>query len=104
MGRYSDQMLLPYHGAAGFKEHTTSLDAALAVTETLNERQREVMGALRQAGEQGLTPDEAAARIGRTVLAARPRFTELKLMGLIEKTGQRRANESGLLAAVWRSK
>jgi len=95
-----------YAGGAGYTEPTTSRAAARAVDDTLSERQREVLDALRAAGRRGLTADEAAGAVGRTVLAVRPRFTELgpKHLGLIEKTGERRANESGLEASVWRIK
>lgn len=92
-----------YPNSAGFTEPTTSRAAAEAINATLTERQMEVMDAMREAGERGLTADEAAAKIGRNVLAVRPRLTELgKHKRLIEKTGERRQNASGLLASVWR--
>jgi predicted ArsR family transcriptional regulator len=50
----------------------------------------------------GLTADEVAARLGESVLAVRPRVSELFHAGLIEKTGDRRANASGLAAHVWK--
>ena len=49
-----------------------------------------------------MTPDETADLLGRTVLAIRPRFSELKAMGHIEKTGVRRKNASGISADVYR--
>jgi hypothetical protein len=95
-----------YPNAAGFKEPTTSRDAADAITPTLNERQQEVVRELRAVGIEGLTADQTAARLGRDEKAVRPRFTELgpRHLGVIEKTGERRVNESGLAAAVWRIK
>lgn len=94
-----------YPNSAGFSEPTTSRAAAEAINATLTERQREVIDAMRQAGDRGLTADECAAEIGRDVLAVRPRLTELgKHKGMIEKTGERRPNASGLLAAAWRIK
>ena len=50
----------------------------------------------------GLTADEIAARLGQSVLAVRPRVSELFHAGLIEKTGERRSNASGLSAHVWK--
>jgi hypothetical protein len=50
----------------------------------------------------GLTADEIAARLGESVLAVRPRVSELFHAGVIEKTGNRRRNASGLLAHVWK--
>jgi predicted transcriptional regulator len=92
-----------YPNSAGYSEPTTSRSAAEAINATLTERQREVLDAMREAGDLGLTADETAAKIGRDVLAVRPRLTELgKHKGLIEKTGERRRNKSSLLAAVWR--
>lgn len=94
-----------YCGMAGYKAEGTSRDAAIAVSSTLNERQREAFDAICAAGENGLTADECAILIGRDEKAVRPRFTELgpKHLGLIEKVpGVRRANESGLKAQAWR--
>lgn len=48
-----------------------------------------------------MTADEAAAAIGETVLAVRPRITELKQDGKLYDTGKRRANASGRSATVW---
>ena len=50
----------------------------------------------------GLTADEIAAKLGESVLAVRPRVSELFHAGLIEKTGERRPNASGLNAYVWK--
>lgn len=96
-----------YNGLPGFKDGGTSRDAAIAVSSTLNQRQEEVLTALRRAGDDGMTADECAIKIGRDEKAVRPRFTELgpKHKDLIEKVpGVRRRNESGLNASVWRAK
>lgn len=96
-----------YYGLPGFKEGGTSRDAAIAISSTLNQRQREVFTEICAAGENGLTADECAVRIKKDEKAVRPRFTELgpKHMNLIEKVpGARRRNESGLSAAVWRER
>jgi hypothetical protein len=50
------------------------------------------------------TPDEVAAAIGKSVLYVRPRMSELAAQGLVEKTGVRRPNDSGLDANEWRVK
>ena len=54
------------------------------------------------ATPSGLTADEIAAKLEETVLAIRPRVSELFHAGLIEKSGERRPNASGLHAHVWR--
>lgn len=48
------------------------------------------------------TADEIADILRQSVLAIRPRVTELKQMGFIVDTGQRRANRSRRRAAVVR--
>jgi len=50
----------------------------------------------------GLTADEIAAKLDESVLAVRPRVSELFHAGAIEKTGDRRPNASGLPAHVWK--
>ena len=108
MSRTGEALGAIYDGLPGYKVGGTSKEAATKILPTLNERQQEVIDALRAdelAGGTGLTPDETASKVGRNLLALRPRFTELgKHMGLIEKTGEKRKNESGLDAAVWRLK
>lgn len=49
-----------------------------------------------------LTADECATILGESVLAIRPRMSELRKTGLIEDTGTRRPNLSGHSATVWR--
>jgi predicted ArsR family transcriptional regulator len=48
------------------------------------------------------TADEIAARLGLSLLSVRPRCAELKRLGLIQATGERRRNQSGAAATVWR--
>jgi predicted transcriptional regulator len=54
------------------------------------------------AAPSGLTADEIAAKLEESVLAVRPRVSELFHAGVIEKTGERRPNASGLNAHVWK--
>ena len=89
-----------YPDAPGFKEHGTSHDAARRM-EPRAGTLRELAYATLRERSGGLTADEVAAIMGETVLAIRPRLTELKLAGRIERTGQRRKNVSGMHAAVW---
>ena len=49
-----------------------------------------------------MTADEVAAAIGKSILSVRPRIAELSKLGKIEDTGNRRENESGRDATVWR--
>lgn len=50
-----------------------------------------------------LTADEVAANIGESVLAIRPRLSELRVQNRIVDTGTRRYNVSGKSANVWRA-
>lgn len=102
MSRIAEHYLGDYPAGAGFKEPTTSREAAEKINATLNERQLEVVLALDAAGPNGKTADEVAAVIGRDVLAVRPRLSELRAMRRIVPTGERRANKSRMKAKVWR--
>ena len=51
--------------------------------------------------EEDLTADECAERLRESVLAVRPRLSELRADGKIDPTGARRCNASGHRAAVW---
>lgn len=97
--------LFSYPRSPGFKEPTTSRAAAAAFEPTVENIRARVLHAITAADEAGLTPDECAAGLGLSVLAVRPRYSELgpKHENKIEKTGERRRNAvSGLMAAAWR--
>lgn len=49
----------------------------------------------------GLTADEAADLLGRDKLTIRPRVSELKSLGWIIPTGERRQNAQGKTCAVF---
>lgn len=95
--------LFTYPRAPGFKERTTSRDAARAVTSGAATLREEVFAVIRDAGTGGMTADEVAAVVERTVLSVRPRVSELAQDSRIVPNGARRPNESGLMAKVWRA-
>lgn len=92
-----------YPDAPGYKAEGTSRDAAQAVAPRVKESSLAVLNELRKAAG---TADEIAKRMKRSPLYIRPRLSELAHpdINLIEKTGERRPNESGLPASVWRVK
>ncbi len=94
----------PYGDLPGHKESTTSKDAALTIARTAVNLRALVLAALEAAGPRGLTSDEVAARLNQSVLSIRPRISELGpgRLNLIERTGERRWNFSGLKAACWK--
>lgn len=92
-----------YPKTAGFKETTTSKEAA----DSIDRRQRakiirEKCIDLFRININGLTADECAMLIDENVLSVRPRITELKRDGLIEKTGLRRPSSTNTSSHVWR--
>jgi len=91
-----------YPRRAGFKEPTTSRDAAQRIER--KGRAASLRSAVLGAFELDWTgtADELAHRLGESVLAIRPRVTELHKQGKLETTGERRKNESGASAHVWR--
>ena len=88
----------PHH--PGAKVGGTSQDAADAIAEPAPTLRAQVLALFHR--ESQFTTDEAAAKLGLTVLAVRPRFSELRKLGLIEDSGKRRQNDSGRPANVWR--
>ena len=94
-----------YGGLPGFKEPSTSRDAARAVAGKASQLRERIFDLICAAGMRGLTPDEAAALIpGSDWRGVRPRFSELAKAQRIVPTGERRANDTGLKARVWRAK
>lgn len=87
----------------GFKEGTTSREAAQAVASTAKNLRDQVYMAIWKTGRAGATADEIATRLGRTVLSIRPRVSELHKLERIVPTGERGTNESGLSAKVWKA-
>lgn len=90
----------PYPHTPGYKTGGPSVDAADKIApraETLRDRALDV---IRKAPS---TADEVAALLNETVLAIRPRITELNKLNKIIKTNERRANKSGVKATVWKA-
>lgn len=80
----------------------TSMAAADSVADRAATIRDEVLDAIRRRG--GLTADEAADAIERDILTVRPRVSELRALGAIEDSKERRANTSGRAAIVWRAR
>lgn len=94
----------PYPKSPGYKEPTTSRDAARKFRSHATDLRAQVLTAIIEA-PNGLTADEVAEQLQQSVLAIRPRVSELKEQGRIERIpGARRKNASGMSAAVWRKK
>ena len=88
-----------YPNAPGWKEPTTSREAAESLTNAASIREQ-VYDLISQS-RTGLTADEAAAKLRLSVLTVRPRCSELVADNRIEDSGRRRLNVSGKQAKVW---
>ena len=80
----------------------TAKKAAARTNVARTERLRALVLEVLAAAPSGLTADEIAAKLAASVLAVRPRVSELFHGGEIVKTGERRTNASGLRAYVWK--
>lgn len=83
----------------GAKTGGTSAEAADSMSADAKLLRARVLEALAALGP--MTADEIAAAIGRSVLAVRPRVSELHTKQRITNSGVRRTNASGKPAAVW---
>ena len=91
-----------YPQVPGWKGTDTSLDAARHVAGDLSHRQTEVYESLLHVGPA--TMHELAKRLARSTYAIAPRLSELRDMGWIEDSKERRINSSSLRKAiVWRA-
>ncbi len=94
--------LFTYPNQPGFKSTGTSQDAARATRGKAATLREKVYDEIALAGAKGLTADQVAARLGADWRSIRPRLSELGKLGRIVPTGERRANDTKLKAAVWR--
>ncbi len=92
-----------YPARAGFKERTTSREAAQGIEASGKaELLREAILELYRSGFTG-TADDCAHRIGESILSIRPRVAELKARQVLVATGERRAMDGGRMGHVLRA-
>lgn len=88
-----------YPENAGYKTEVpeTSMAAAQDIdAESIREQVRRILA------RWNCTADQAAEFLGLSILSVRPRFSELRALGEVEDTGERKLNASGHKAVVWR--
>tara|TARA_E500000081_G_C6080604_1_gene327541 strand:+ start:645 stop:962 length:318 start_codon:yes stop_codon:yes gene_type:complete len=91
-----------YPSSPGYKEDSTSREAAEAMQPCAARMRAAALNYLESFYPRGFTADEIAFHLNLSILSIRPRISELNTLGMIEKTGERRKNESGNSAHVWR--
>jgi|TARA_B110000444_G_C18828860_1_gene591948 hypothetical protein len=82
-----------YPHKAGHRNIDTSIEVAKKVNKTLKRISKIVLLELEKVYPKGLTGTEIANKCNRSILSIRPRTTELKALGLIIDTEDRRKNE-----------
>ena len=90
-----------YPNAPGHRNVETSMDAADTLVAKLGRLQQRVRTAIRNAGRSGLTAEELAAALQESIRAVQPRTSELRRLGLIRDSGDRRLNSTRRRAIVW---
>jgi hypothetical protein len=89
-----------YPDSPGFKVSGPSEQAAERIAPTAKTLRVEVLKVIQQT-PSGLTADEIAEKLHRSVLSVRPRVSELRRLGEIRQSGERGRNASGMSASVW---
>lgn len=87
-----------------WKAEDTARQAAAKVQKSGRAAQlrNDVLNCLRLMGQ--MSADECAGILKESILSIRPRFSELKRDGIIERSGFRVKNQSGATAIVWKMK
>lgn len=93
--------LFSYPRAPGFKERSTSRDAARAVAGKAATIRADVLRCFRDVWPAGLTAEEVTDMLELDKDAVRPRCSELVAASQILATTVRRPGRSGVLARVW---
>ncbi len=94
--------LFSYPNEPGAKVGGTSREAAEAMKPSAATLRDHCLAFLGDWGPS--TTDECAKAMQVSILSIRPRFSELKRLGKIEDSGERRFNASGHRAIVWKAK
>jgi hypothetical protein len=90
-----------YPDAPGHRGVETSIEAAEAVAPKCGRLQRLALKAITDRGAFGATTDELAELLQQDRGSIQPRTSELRRMGVIADSNQRRRNVTGIRAIVW---
>lgn len=89
-----------YPEEPGYKQEGPSAEAAAKVAGSAKALRTAVFSTLLRCGH-GMTADQIADNLRRSVLSVRPRVSELRRLGMIRASGERGKNQSGMTATVW---
>lgn len=92
-----------YPDSPGFKRSGPSEEAARKIAPRAGSLRAKVLNYYTTNYPRNFTADEIARILNISEFSARPRLTELKRLGWLEETPQRRANESGCMATAMRA-
>jgi len=91
---------MPYtNGGIGYQHQETSLKAAEEITHKAPTIREQVYDAVKEKGLA--SPEQVAEIINRPDCSVKPRFTELKNLGLIEDSGKRCKTRYNKTAILW---
>lgn len=93
--------LFAYPDGPGSRGVDTSIAAADIIAPKVGRLQSIVLDCIRSAGGYGRTTNEIADQLRIDRGSIQPRTSELKVLGLIADSRQRRANANGKKAIVW---
>lgn len=91
-----------YPHVAGHRGLGGSVEASDLVTPKLPQLQGAVFGVVERADQRGVTGDEIANALGWDKYRVRPRTAELRKLGRIIDSRERRPSESGVASIVWK--
>lgn len=86
---------------AGYKNKTTSKEAAKKIEPKLSGLRADVLGYIIKQGDTGATGTEISKALGMLLYTAKPRCSELRDGGLIVDSGRTRDNGNGSPEIVW---
>jgi hypothetical protein len=90
-----------YGELPGHQGDDTGRAAAEKVKPTVEWVQERILEAADRAGRWGITADEVMKELDLKPNNVRPRFTELKILGKLRDSGNRRKNDDGNSVRVW---
>ena len=93
------QLSFKYPDQPGFKVSGPSREAAESIAQAAPTLRAMALSVIKSRGP--LTSDEVASHLGQSILAIRPRLSELKRAGKMQDAGTRRLNNSGKMATCW---